>query len=102
MTNPTALQMEIDQLRDERSALLERVQSTKNGRRSALWAILIGIFTIPLGIGIILFLIGLVAAFTQGAKHAKAKSDVAYIDERIAELRQQIIAMSDQQNLPAA
>jgi cbb3-type cytochrome oxidase subunit 3 len=96
MSNPTALQIEIDQLRDERAALMERVESTKNGRRSALWAILIGIITAPFGIGIILFLIGVVAAFTQGAKHAKAKSDIGYIDERITELRQQIVVISEQ------
>ena len=90
MTNTTALQMELDQLRDERPQLLEKIKSAKNGRRNGMWAIVIGIFTTPLGIGFILLIIGFLAAFTQAAKHAKATGDLNYLDERIAELRQQI------------
>jgi uncharacterized membrane protein YfcA len=93
MSNNAALQMELDQLRDERPQLLEKIKSSKNGRRNGLWAIAIGILTTPLGIGFILLIIGILAAITQAAKLAKANSDLHGVDQRIAELRQQIAAL---------
>lgn len=91
MTNTIAIQAQIDQLSDERTAAQAKADSSHKGYKTAMWGILLGVLALPFyGIGILFLLIAIPAAVTQGAKKARAQGKVNGLNEEIKALRAQL------------
>jgi uncharacterized protein YlxW (UPF0749 family) len=91
MTNTIAIQAQIDQLADERTAVQAKADSAQKGYKAAMWGILIGVFGLLFyGLGALILLIAIPAAVTQGAKKARAQSKVNSLNDEIKALRAQL------------
>lgn len=91
MTNTIAIQAQIDQLIDERTAAQAKADSAQKGYKAAMWGILIGVLgLIFYGLGALVLLIAIPAAVTQGAKKARAQGKVNQLNEEIKALRAQL------------
>lgn len=91
MTDKAHMQMQLDQLLDQRRTLEKRVESAHKGYKLGMVAFLLGILLLfAYGLGLILLIPGLLAAVTQGAKKKAAQTELDKTENQIKDLRLRI------------